>query len=135
MSVWKSNFFLQAGLPESLPKPPERDPAADSEFAVENGLTTRRVGQRGKDKLPRKTRGPTLFNFFEAMRTLETREESGDGNVSLKTTDIHLEYYALTQQQRMAHAVVALLRACRRPRHAVQLQAHPRPCGHCFARF
>jgi hypothetical protein len=98
MSVWKSNFFLQAGLPESLPKPPERDVVADSEFADENGLTTRRVGQRGKDKLPRKTRGPTLFNFFESMRTFESREE--DGNVILTPEVIQIEYRALSKQQR-----------------------------------
>jgi hypothetical protein len=102
MSVWKSNFFLQTGLPESLPKPPE--PAVDEqvEAALHPAGTPRRgPGSRGKDKYQRKTRGPTLFNFFEAMRGLEAREELGDGNVRLlKTADIHNEYYALSKQQR-----------------------------------
>ena len=31
---------------------------------------------------------------------VETREEAGDGNVSLTTADIHLEYYALSNQWR-----------------------------------
>jgi hypothetical protein len=103
MSVWKSNFFLQTGLPESLPKPPEPvvDEQLEEDLELHAGDRRRRgVGSRGKDKVPRKTRGPIVFNFFEAMRTLETREEAGDGNVRLTTADIHLEYYALTQQQR-----------------------------------
>jgi hypothetical protein len=98
MSVWKSNFFLQTGLPESLPKAPE--PVVDEELEAEAGPPSRRVGKRGKDKCQRKTRGPTLFNFFEAMRSLESREQAGDGNVSFTTADIHLEYYALSPQQR-----------------------------------
>ena len=36
MNVWKPNFFLQTGLPDSLPKPPERDHAADEKFAAEH---------------------------------------------------------------------------------------------------
>ena len=99
MSVWKSNFFLQAGLPESLPKPPERDVVADEEFAEDNDLDKRTVGQRGKDKMARKTRGPNLFNFYEAMRNFESREE--DSNVLLTSDKIQLEYRALSRQQRV----------------------------------
>ena len=99
MSVWKSNFFLQTGLPESLPKPPERPVAADEQFAAENDLpTTRRVGQRGKDKNGRKKRAPSLFNFFESMRTFESRE--ADGNVIVRPEELRVEYYALSKQQR-----------------------------------
>ena len=98
MSVWKSNFFLQTGLPESLPKPPE--PVVDEELEAAAGLPPRGVGKRGRDTYQRKPRGPTLFNFFEAMRSLESREQAGDGNISVTTADIHLEYYALSTQQR-----------------------------------
>ncbi len=99
MSVWKSNFFLQTGLPESLPKPPERDPVADQEFASEHGLPPpRRVGQRGKDKIARKKRAPSLFNFFECMRSHESRE--ADGNVIVRPEELRVEYHALSKQQR-----------------------------------
>jgi hypothetical protein len=97
MSVWKSNFFLQTGLPESLPKPPERPPAVDEQFAVEHGLPTRRVG-RGKDKFGRKKRSPSLFNFFQCMRSLESRE--ADGNVLPRPQEMQVEYHALTKPQR-----------------------------------
>jgi hypothetical protein len=99
MSVWKSNFFLQTGLPESLPKPPERPVAEDEEFAKENDLpTTRRVGHRGKDKSGRKKRAPSLFNFFQCMRSLESRE--ADGNVIVRPEELRVEYLALSRQQR-----------------------------------
>ena len=99
MSVWKSNFFLQTGLPESLPKPPERPVAADEQFAADNDLpATSRVGQRGKDKKARKKRAPALFNFFECMRSLESRE--ADGNVIVRPEELRVEYHALSKQQR-----------------------------------
>ena len=99
MSVWKSNFFLQTGLPESLPKPPERPVAADEQFAADNGIDgPRTVGQRGKDKNGRKKRSPSLFNFFQCMRSLESRE--ADGNVFVGPKALRVEYIALSKQQR-----------------------------------
>jgi hypothetical protein len=99
MSVWKSNFFLQTGLPESLPKPPERPAAVDEEFAADNDLpTTSRVGKRGKDKNGRKQRTPLLFNFFECMRSLESRE--ADSNVLVRSEELRVEYHAHSTQQR-----------------------------------
>ena len=100
MSVWKSNFFLQTGLPESLPKPPQRDAAADEEFAEEHGLEPprRTVGQRGKDKVPRKHRAPSLYNFFESMRSIEVRE--ANSNAGLLPEQTRREYRAFTKQQR-----------------------------------
>ena len=100
MSVWKSNFFLQTGLPESLPKPPTRDAAADAQFAEEHGLEPprRTVGQRGKDKVPRKHRAPSLYNFFESMRSIEVRETNS--NAGLLPEQTRREYRAFTKQQR-----------------------------------
>ena len=99
MSVWKSNFFLQTGLPESLPKPPEREVVADEAFATEHGLPSpRRRGHRGKDKNGRKKRAPSLFNFFECMRSHESRE--ADGNVIVRPEELRVEYHALSKQQR-----------------------------------
>ena len=100
MSVWKSNFFLQTGLPESLPKPPERDAVADEEFAEEHGLEPprRTVGQRGKDVVPRKKRAPSLYNFFESMRSIEVRE--ANSNAGLLPEQTRREYRAFTKQQR-----------------------------------
>ena len=100
MSVWKSNFFLQTGLPESLPKPPERDAVADEAFAEEHGLEPprRTVGQRGKDKVPRKHRAPSLYNFFENMRSIEVRE--ANSNAGLLPEQTRREYRAFTKQQR-----------------------------------
>ena len=99
MSVWKSNFFLQTGLPESLPKPPERDAAADEEFAEEHELPYRRmVGQRGKDRLPRKKRAPSLYNFYEAMRSIEVKQNNN--NDGLLPAQTRREYHAFTKQQR-----------------------------------
>jgi hypothetical protein len=101
MSVWKSNFFLQTGLPESLPKPPQRDAAADEQFAADNDIhvvPTRAYGLRGKDKNGRKIRGPCLFNFFEGMRCLESRE--ADGNVIVRPEELRVEYHALSKPQR-----------------------------------
>ena len=100
MSVWKSNFFLQTGLPESLPKPPERDAVADEAFAEEHGLEPprRTVGQRGKDKVPRKKRAPSLYNFFENMRSIEVRE--ANSNAGLLPEQTRREYRAFTKQQR-----------------------------------
>ena len=99
MSVWKSNFFLQTGLPESLPKPPKRPAAEDKEFAEENDIpVVRRVGQRGKDKFARKKRTQSLFNFFECMRAIEHRET--DSNVRMTPGHTRTEYHALSKQQR-----------------------------------
>ena len=99
MSVWKSNFFLQTGLPESLPKPPERDAAADEEFAEEHELPYRRmVGQRGKDRLPRKKRAPSLYNFYEVMRGIEVKQKNS--NDALLPAQTRREYHAFTKQQR-----------------------------------
>ena len=125
MSVWKSNFFLQTGLPESLPKPPERPREVDQQFAVEHELPPRHVGQRGKDKrprevdqqfavdhelpprhvgqrgkdkFPRRIRKPSLFNFYETMRGIELREADGNGTMTPQQT--RDEYHALSKQQR-----------------------------------
>ena len=99
MSVWKSNFFLQTGLPESLPKPPQRDPVADAQFAADHGLpVARRSGPRGPDKVPRKKRATTLFNFFETIRGIELREANGDLPMTPQQT--RKEYRALSRPQR-----------------------------------
>ena len=99
MSVWKSNFFLQVGLPESLPKPSQRDVAADEEFAEEHGLPTRRtVGQRGKDLVPRKKRAPSLYNFYEVMRSIEVKQNNS--NAGLLPAQTRREYRDFTKQQR-----------------------------------
>ncbi len=97
MSVWKSNFFLQTGLPESLPKPPERDVAADEHFAEEHSLpTTRRVGQRGKDLVPCKKRAPSLYNFYEVMRGIEVKQKNS--NDALLPAQTRREYRAFSKQ-------------------------------------
>ena len=100
MSVWKSNFFLQTGLPESLPKPPQRDAAADEEFAEEHGLEPprRTVGQRGKDLVPRKKRAPSLYNFYEVMRGIEVKH--ANSNDKLLPAQTRREYRAFSKQQR-----------------------------------
>jgi len=99
MSVWKSNFFLQTGLPESLPKPPERDAVADEQFAADHGLPpARRTGPRGPDKFPRKKRATTLFNFFETIRGIELRQ--ADGNVPVTPQQMRKDYRALCRSQR-----------------------------------
>jgi len=94
MSVWKSNFFLQTGLPESLPKPPERDAVADEQFAADHGLPVR----RGKDRCPRKKRATTLFNFFETIRGIERRQ--ADENVPMTPQQTRKEFCALSRPQR-----------------------------------
>jgi hypothetical protein len=98
MSVWKSNFFLQIGLPESLPKPPELPPSFHKRLAEESGAATRGVGERGKDKVARKKRGSTLFNFYQGIRGIESRE--GDDNVLLRPEEACIEYTELSKQQR-----------------------------------
>ena len=99
MSVWKSNFFLQTGLPESLPKPPERDVEADEEFGEEHGLPKpRTVGQRGKDLVPRKKRAPSLYNFYEVMRGIEVRQNNS--NAGLLPEQTRREYRAFSKHQR-----------------------------------
>jgi hypothetical protein len=100
MSVWKSNFFLQTGLPESLPKPPTRDAAADEEFAEEHQLPKppRTVGQRGKDLVKRKNRAPSLYNFYEVMRGIEVKQNNS--NDALLPAQTRREYRAFSKQQR-----------------------------------
>ena len=99
MSVWKSNFFLQNGLPDALPKPPERDHAADEQFAAEHELPRkRRQGERGKDRVVRNKRPPSLYNFYESMRAIELRE--ADGNVPMHPHQTQSEYNAFSQHQR-----------------------------------
>ena len=100
MSVWKSNFFLQTGLPESLPKPPTRDAAADEEFAEEHGLEPprRTVGQRGKDLVPRKKRAPSLYNFYEVMRGIEVKQKNS--NDKLLPAQTRREYRAFSKHER-----------------------------------
>ena len=100
MSVWKSNFFLQTGLPESLPKPPTRDAAADEQFAEEHQLPKppRTVGQRGKDLVKRKNRAPSLYNFYEVMRGIEVKH--ANSNDKLLPAQTRREYRAFSKQQR-----------------------------------
>jgi hypothetical protein len=99
MSVWKSNFFLKTGLPESLPKPTQRDAAADAEFAEEHQLPKpRTVGQRGKDLVPRKKRAPSLYNFYEVMRGIEVKQKnSNDAHLPAQT---RREYRGFSKDER-----------------------------------
>jgi len=102
MSVWKSNFFLQTGLPESLPKPLLPDPVAVEQDAASpsgKGAPRKRAsGERGKDKVVRKKRAPSLYNFYETMRGIELRE--ADGNQALLPHQTQSEYRAFSQYQR-----------------------------------
>lgn len=97
MSVWKSNFFLQTGLPAALPKPPVRNAVLDERFAAEHRLP-RRFGGRGIDKIPRRIRPPLLFNFYEGMRHIELRE--ADASVLFPSKQAKKEFRAHTQHQR-----------------------------------
>lgn len=97
MSVWKSNFFLQTGLPAALPKPPVRNVVLDERFAAEHRLP-RRFGGRGIDKIPRRIRPPLLFNFYECMRIIELHET--DPTVKLDSRQAKTEFRAHTLHQR-----------------------------------
>jgi len=97
MSVWKSNFFLQTGLPAALPKPPVRNAVLDERFAAEHRLP-RRFGGRGTDKIPRRKRPPLLFNFYECMRVIELHET--DPSVKLNSEKAKKEFRAHTLHQR-----------------------------------
>lgn len=102
MSVWKSNFFMQTGLPEPAPKPPARDAAGVEQLADEQlqdkHRLPRRHGDRGKDKLQRKKRPPSLYNFYQSMRAIEVRE--ANANAVLSRHQMQAEFRTLSHHQR-----------------------------------
>ena len=98
-AMWKGKFFLQTGLPGSLPRaptvvygpdcPPPTEAATRRRLKEEaaDGLPDKRgrVGVptgRGKDVNKRRVRLPILFNFFEAIHSLEAAESAGTADAA-----------------------------------------------------
>jgi len=103
-TLWQGKFFLQTGLPASLPRPPTvvNDPRYPQISDVERRRkqqekTYKRAGSaRGKDKGKRRVRDPILFNFFECIKRIEAKEcDSGTDPAQL-----HVEFKALTPSER-----------------------------------
>jgi hypothetical protein len=86
-------------LPPNRPPRVPPETAADEQFAEEHSLpTTRRVGQRGKDLVPRKKHAPSIYNFYEVMRGIEVKQKNS--NDALLPAQTRREYRAFSKQQR-----------------------------------
>lgn len=103
-TLWQGKFFLQTGLPASLPRPPTvlHEPgyppiSAGERRRKEQKKLYKRAGScRGKDKGKRRVRDPILYNFFECMKRIESKERDSGADPA----QLHLEFRALTPSER-----------------------------------
>jgi hypothetical protein len=101
-SMWKGKFFLQTGLPDSLPRAPTvvygPDCPPPTEAETRKRLTAEAADGRpdkrgrpgvptgrGKDINKRRVRFPILFNFFEGIHALEAVESAGASDSAAPT--------------------------------------------------
>ncbi len=103
-TLWKGKFFLQTGLPASLPRPPTVIQDPDYPIITEKEKRKRQKaknipnGCRGKDRGQRRAREPILFNFFESIHSMEAKER--DSGCSTTAEQLKIEFKALTKPER-----------------------------------
>ena len=132
-TLWQGKFFLQTGLPASLPRPPTVVPdphypqisAAERRRNEKKRLYKRGGVCRGKDKGKRRVRDPILYNFFESIKRIEHKErDSGADHAQL-----NLEFRALTPSERayweFMHDLCRLYKEQQSALRAVEVNATP----------
>jgi hypothetical protein len=132
-TLWQGKFFLQTGLPASLPRPPTvlRDPGypqiseGERRRKEQHKLYKRGGSCRGKDKGKRRVRNPILFNFFECIKRIEAKEcDSGTDPAQL-----HVEFKALTQSERayweFMHDLYKVYKEQQRTLRVIEVNATP----------
>ena len=103
-SLWQGKFFLQTGLPGSLPRPPTVvvDPDHPQISVKEKRKRQKekhvKNGCRGKDRGLRRARMPILFNFFESIHSVEAKER--DCSETSRADQLKSEFAALTKAER-----------------------------------
>lgn len=130
-TLWQGKFFLQTGLPGSLPRPPtvliDPDHPQISDRAREKKriqkLKERAAKCRGKDKGRRRVRTPLLFNFFECIKMIEAKER----DTASDTAQLILEFRALTVAEKayweFMHDLFILYRDQQRSHRVVECNA------------
>ena len=104
-TLWQGKFFLQTGLPASLPRPPTVVQDPDYPVITEKEKRKRQKeknvpnGCRGKDRGLRRAREPILFNFFESIHSMEAKER--DSGCSTSPEQLKVEFAALTKPERV----------------------------------
>jgi hypothetical protein len=102
-SLWQGKFFLQTGLPGSLPRAPTviQDPDYPKMSLLEKRARQKekgiKSGCRGKDRAMRRTRNPILFNFFESIHGVEAK--AGEEH-AVAAADLRARFAALTKPER-----------------------------------
>lgn len=106
-NMWKGKFFLQTGLPDSLPRPPtmlhdpDNPPISLAEKRKRQQEKNVPTGCRGRDRRPRRTRTPILFNFYESIHSLEAKElDSGCSGTSQAPDVLRTQFAALSKPER-----------------------------------
>lgn len=102
-TLWQGKFFLQTGLPGSLPRAPAVVPDPDypkmslKEIRMRQKAKGIKSGCRGKDRAMRRTRNPILFNFFESIHAVEPR---GSEDHACAAADLRARFAELTKAER-----------------------------------
>ena len=105
--IWKGKFFLQTGLPGSLPRAPhvlydpDYPPISAGEKRKRQKEKKISIGCRGKDRAKRRVRSPILFNFFESVHSLEAREiKADDSRADPSSEKLKAEFASLSKPER-----------------------------------
>lgn len=106
-TMWKGKFFLQTGLPGSLPRAPtvlydpDYPPISKGEKRKRQKEKQLLTGCRGKDRGKRRARTPILFNFFESIHALEAREiKADDSRADPSSEKLKAEFAGLSKPER-----------------------------------
>ncbi len=106
-TMWKGKFFLQTGLPGSLPRAPtvlydpDYPPISKGEKRKRQKEKQILTGCRGKDRGKRRARTPILFNFFESVHALEAKEiKADDSRADPSSEKLKAEFAALSKPER-----------------------------------
>jgi len=106
-TMWKGKFFLQTGLPGSLPRAPhvlydpDYPPISAGEKRKRQKEKKLGTGCRGKDRGKRCSRSPILFNFYESVHSLEAKEiKSDDSRADPSSEKLKAEFAALSKPER-----------------------------------
>ena len=134
-TMWKGKFFLQTGLPGSLPRAPTvlYDPNYPPISAKEKRKRQREKkipsGCRGKDRGQRRARTPILFNFFESIHAVEAKER--DSGASTEPEKLRAEFAALSKPERaywdFMHDLFILYRDQQAEVRITEFRSFPKP--------
>jgi hypothetical protein len=134
-TMWKGKFFLQTGLPGSLPRAPtvlydpDYPPISRKDKRKRQEAKKIPNGCRGKDRGRRRARTPILFNFFESVKRVEAREL--DSGCSTLPDQLKVEFAALTKSERaywdFMHDLFILYRDQQAEVRITEFRSFPKP--------